>query len=167
MAITVNNKKIRELLDENDRTALWASGRIEELERKLETKIEEKEPEMPEPERPNKDGKGEKLLWYPQATVPSRKMPDRGLYKNGKGHDLPSGIVWHFSAGRLKPAINTHNWGDESRLWLYDARRRWRVDPRASFERVGLPRWQFSLRAQISKRFNPRGHERVLLSCWC
>lgn len=111
-SIVENNKKIRDILDDNDRAALWSYNRIKELEQNeadLESELEEKE--SIEPDRPNKDEQGAKEFWVPFAEIPDQKMRSRGLYKNGKGHDLTSGLLWHFTAGRINQTGYPSSWG--------------------------------------------------------
>lgn len=64
-------------------------------------------PQVEEPERPNQNELGKKLLWYPRAEITTEKMPTRGEYLN----KYPIGAVVHYTSGRsLKgdsDAINT------------------------------------------------------------
>jgi N-acetyl-anhydromuramyl-L-alanine amidase AmpD len=53
-------------------------------------------PQVEEPERPNPQELGKKMLWYPKAEVTAEKMPTRGQYAN----KYPVGAVVHFTAGR-------------------------------------------------------------------
>lgn len=54
-------------------------------------------PDQPkEPERPNPDAVGKKLLYYPDAVITRDKMRTRGKYAQG----YPQGAIVHFTAGR-------------------------------------------------------------------
>ena len=66
--------------------------------------------ETPTPTPKVEETPAEKLLWYPRAIRPERKMPFSGTYAKG----YPLGAIVHFTAGRDKTeqdALDTYDWG--------------------------------------------------------
>lgn len=63
-----------------------------------------------EPVIPSEPVVSEKLLWYPKAVIPKRKMSGAGTYQHG----YPQGAIVHFTAGqdrKEQDALDSYEWG--------------------------------------------------------